>query len=77
MTERLRCPECRQGKCVNCTGHAWDDSTDTLVACLCGHAAPSRTHTRTSTPFGPDYCAECSEAISEWVRWPCERGGNQ
>lgn len=32
---RLRCPECAQGKCVNCTGHAWDDRTDALVACLC------------------------------------------
>lgn len=30
------------------------------------------THTRTSTPLGPDYCAECSEAISEWVPWPCD-----
>jgi hypothetical protein len=30
------------------------------------------THTRTSTNGnGPDYCAECSSAISEWVPWPC------
>lgn len=30
------------------------------------------THTRTSTNGnGPDYCAECSAAISEWVTWPC------
>ena len=27
------------------------------------------THTRTKTPQGPDYCQECSEAISEWVPW--------
>lgn len=30
------------------------------------------THTRTSTSgHGPDYCGECSSAISEWVPWPC------
>lgn len=29
------------------------------------------THTRSSTPAGPDYCAECSEAVSEWMPWPC------
>jgi hypothetical protein len=32
------------------------------------------THTRTpSQPSGPDYCLECSEAVREWVSWPCER----
>jgi len=31
------------------------------------------THTRTSTGgYGPDFCAECSQAINEWVPWPCE-----
>jgi hypothetical protein len=34
MTD-LRCPECRQGKCVNCTRQAWDDTFDTLVPCDC------------------------------------------
>jgi hypothetical protein len=29
------------------------------------------THTRTSTPQGPDFCEECSDAVSEWVQWPC------
>lgn len=29
------------------------------------------THTRTQTDQGPDFCAECSEALSEWVPWPC------
>jgi hypothetical protein len=28
-------------------------------------------HTRTSTPEGPDFCAECSAAAAEWVKWPC------
>lgn len=30
-------------------------------------------HTRKSVAFGgPDFCEECSAAISEWVPWPCE-----
>lgn len=30
------------------------------------------THTRTSTGGnGPDFCEECSRAISDWVPWPC------
>lgn len=28
-------------------------------------------HTRTSTVHGPDYCAECSHRVQEWVAWPC------
>lgn len=28
-------------------------------------------HTRTATPSGPDYCAECSRAATQWVTWPC------
>src|SRR5687768_7037570 len=28
-------------------------------------------HVRKSTDQGPDYCATCSEAITEWVPWPC------
>jgi hypothetical protein len=28
-------------------------------------------HTRESTPIGPDFCRDCSEAISDWVTWPC------
>lgn len=28
-------------------------------------------HTRTSTPYGPDYCSTCSEAMGDWVQWPC------
>jgi hypothetical protein len=31
------------------------------------------THTKTSTDRGPDFCAECSEAIAEWVPWPCDQ----
>lgn len=34
-------------------------------------------HTRTSTTEGPDYCVECSEDISEWVKWPCPTVGNR
>jgi hypothetical protein len=29
-------------------------------------------HTRTQTDRGPDFCLECSEAIGEYVTWPCE-----
>ena len=28
-------------------------------------------HTRSKTRWGPDYCFECSEAIQDWVKWPC------
>lgn len=31
------CPECRDGKCRNCTGAAWDDAADELTACGCRH----------------------------------------
>lgn len=27
------CPECRQGKCPNCDGYAWDDKADAEVPC--------------------------------------------
>lgn len=30
-----RCPECAQGKHVNCTGTALDERTDELVVCRC------------------------------------------
>ena len=33
--------------------------------------APDQSHTRTQTHHGPDFCKECSEAIQEWVPWPC------
>jgi len=45
---------------------------------ICDHRRPDPkqpdTHTRTSTPEGPDFCAECSAAAVEWVRWPCPDG---
>lgn len=37
------CPECRQGKCRNCTGASWDNDADVLVPCPCqqaGHGGP-------------------------------------
>jgi hypothetical protein len=40
---------------------------------VAGSATPTG-HTRTSTPEGPDYCAECSAAINDWVPWPCSAG---
>lgn len=30
------------------------------------------THVRESTPLGPDYCGPCSQAIGDWVPWPCK-----
>lgn len=32
-------------------------------------AWPPEEHTRTQTDAGPDYCAECSAAAHEWVKW--------
>lgn len=29
-------------------------------------------HTRTQTEAGPDFCAECSDEINDWVVWPCD-----
>lgn len=36
------------------------------------HRIAPLTHTRTATPYGPDYCFECSDAAQDWVKWPCE-----
>ena len=36
-----------------------------------GEEAKPATHTRTATELGPDYCYECSSAITDWVPWPC------
>lgn len=35
----LYCPECANGKCVNCVGQALDPVTDDLVPCACTHGA--------------------------------------
>ena len=35
------------------------------------HPGRAVTHTSTTTPSGPDYCQECSDAAADWVRWPC------
>jgi hypothetical protein len=29
------CPECKQGKHQNCTGDAFDEDLDDIVACYC------------------------------------------
>lgn len=31
----VKCPECQNGKCVNCTGWAIDETTDDVVSCSC------------------------------------------
>lgn len=66
-------------------GRAWASGTRVASPALpmhqdyggpCGHREAYdavTTHTRTTTPVGPDFCAECSEAIQEWVPWPCPR----
>jgi hypothetical protein len=41
------------------------------------HPGRAVTHTRNSTPSGPDYCQECSDAESDWVRWPCPHTFNE
>lgn len=34
--------------------------------------AITQPHVRAQTEHGPDYCSTCSEAIHDWVAWPCE-----
>lgn len=46
------CPECKQGKCINCGGMAWDDSVDDVGQCSCyvsGHGGDPRPES-SSTP---------------------------
>ena len=31
------CPECRNGKCVNCTGETLDEETEDFTPCTCTH----------------------------------------
>jgi hypothetical protein len=41
MSDPEPCPECRAGKCRNCTGWSLDDHLDEIVPCPCkeaGHA---------------------------------------
>lgn len=33
------CPECRQGKHVNCDGEAWDTEADQPTTCACAECA--------------------------------------
>lgn len=33
--ETIRCPECANGKHVNCTGWALEEVTDDVVTCKC------------------------------------------
>lgn len=48
-----------------------------MFPCCCGgdDAATADTaepkHTRLDGPHGPPYCLECSEAVQEYVEWPC------
>lgn len=50
-----------------------DPYSGELGACFCDELlAKVVSHTRTSTDAGPDFCLECSQAISEWVAWPCD-----
>ena len=38
------CPECRDGKCRNCDGRAWDLRVDDFTDCECSHDAIPETH---------------------------------
>lgn len=40
-TRSAHCPECVNGKHVNCVGQALDPVTDALVPCTCTHGAPA------------------------------------
>lgn len=35
IASRPVCPECKQGKCVNCSGQAWDTEADEPTDCRC------------------------------------------
>lgn len=48
------------------------DELRAVVAAATAETAPI--HTRSQTEGGPDYCAECSEAVKEWIQWPCSPG---
>lgn len=48
----------------------WDDT-------LHFHPGTAVTHTMNHYPDnGPPFCQECSDAMQNWVRWPCENGGD-
>jgi hypothetical protein len=38
----IPCPECRQGKCRNCTVTVFSLDTDEWVGCLCAHQGHAR-----------------------------------
>lgn len=71
------CPGCKQRSCVcvtislpkeNTSGR-WVDDKNGYPLFVPGVAV---THTRAHDPLvGPAYCVECTEAIQDWVRWPC------
>lgn len=33
------CPECVQGKHINCDGQAWDSRVDEITDCQCEHSS--------------------------------------
>jgi hypothetical protein len=35
QAERPVCPECKQGKCTNCDGVAWNETSDVPDQCAC------------------------------------------
>lgn len=39
MQRPTECPECRSGKCQNCTGDTLDPQLDEMVPCGCTGAA--------------------------------------
>lgn len=40
MADIVICPECAAGKCRNCDGTTWDDTTDAPTTCPCTHSVP-------------------------------------
>ena len=64
---------CDSGEAASCQwrSHSWPEGNE---PCDCEARFDAvTTHTRTPHEQGPDYCNECSTAISEWVTWErCE-----
>lgn len=77
MTAHI-CPECRNGKCRNCVGTAWDDDLDVAVDCECSHVTVVRTRPLTwptalgvsALAFAPMYAVPLlGWFVGAWTLW--------
>lgn len=64
MTAPLLCPECAQGRTVNCAGQALDPVTDELVACAT--TTPSPEVEPTPRPW-PENAWPTAAELADWL----------